>query len=146
MRRKARQFLDEEAELSEEDDGADVSSDEEDGEEEDHSLGGFVVDNTHCSQGLNGTNIMVLPRHGFNGSSVECLSSGRLTVLCCNVYIWASCPLSVRIGDAWCLPEVSEKPCSPGQVQNVLQKSSQHGHIFTGILPPAFLYSMQIKT
>ncbi|TMS21118.1 Fanconi anemia group M protein [Larimichthys crocea] len=53
VRRKARQFLDEEAELSEEDDGADVSSDEEDGEEEDHSLGGFVVDNTHCSQGLN---------------------------------------------------------------------------------------------
>ncbi|TKS86701.1 Fanconi anemia group M protein [Collichthys lucidus] len=75
VRRKARQFLDEEAELSEEDDGADVSSDEEDGEEEDHSLGGFVVDNTHCSQGLNGTNIMVIPRHGFNGSSVECLSS-----------------------------------------------------------------------
>nr|XP_046268211.1 Fanconi anemia group M protein isoform X2 [Scatophagus argus] len=51
--RKGRQFLDEEAELSEEDEGADVSSDEEDGEELNHSLEGFVVDNTHCSQELN---------------------------------------------------------------------------------------------
>ncbi|XP_028422471.1 Fanconi anemia group M protein isoform X1 [Perca flavescens] len=49
--RKGRQFLDEEAELSEE--GANVSSDEEDGEEQNHSLEGFVVDNTHFSQGLN---------------------------------------------------------------------------------------------
>ncbi|KAA8582108.1 hypothetical protein FQN60_008848, partial [Etheostoma spectabile] len=49
--RKGRQFLDEEAELSEE--GADVSSDEEDEEEQNHSLEGFVVDNTHFSQGLN---------------------------------------------------------------------------------------------
>ena len=55
VRRKGREFLDEEAELSEEDDGADVSSDEEDGEEQNHSLEGFVVDNTHLSQGLNGT-------------------------------------------------------------------------------------------
>lgn len=31
-----------------------MSSDEEDGEELNHSLEGFVVDNTHCSQGLNG--------------------------------------------------------------------------------------------
>ncbi|XP_034714983.1 Fanconi anemia group M protein [Etheostoma cragini] len=49
--RKGRQFLDEEAELSEE--GAAVSSDEEDEEEQNHSLEGFVVDNTHFSQGLN---------------------------------------------------------------------------------------------
>ncbi|XP_049917156.1 Fanconi anemia group M protein [Epinephelus moara] len=48
-RRKGRQFLDEEAELSEE--GADVSSDEED--EADQDLEGFVVDNMHVSQGLN---------------------------------------------------------------------------------------------
>uniref|UniRef100_A0A671VAZ7 ATP-dependent RNA helicase FANCM n=1 Tax=Sparus aurata TaxID=8175 RepID=A0A671VAZ7_SPAAU len=51
--RPGRQFLDEEAEMSEEDDGGDVSSDEEDGDEQNHSLDGFVVDNTHCSQGLN---------------------------------------------------------------------------------------------
>lgn len=53
--RKGRQFLDEEAELSEDEEGADVSSDEEDGEEQNQSLDGFVVDNTHFSQGLNGT-------------------------------------------------------------------------------------------
>ncbi|XP_041809701.1 Fanconi anemia group M protein isoform X2 [Chelmon rostratus] len=51
--RKGRQFLDEEAELSEEGEDAEVSSDEEDGEELNHSLEGFVVDNTHLSQGLN---------------------------------------------------------------------------------------------
>ncbi|XP_034087634.1 Fanconi anemia group M protein isoform X2 [Gymnodraco acuticeps] len=50
--RRGRQFLDEEAKLSEEE-GSDVSSDEEDGEDQNHSLEGFVVDNTHCSQGLN---------------------------------------------------------------------------------------------
>ncbi|XP_038134108.1 Fanconi anemia group M protein [Cyprinodon tularosa] len=49
---KARQFLDEEAELSEDEEGADVSSDEEDGAELNRSLEGFVVDNTHLSQGL----------------------------------------------------------------------------------------------
>lgn len=38
--------------LSEEGEG--VSSDEEDGEELNRSLEGFVVNNTHCSQGLNG--------------------------------------------------------------------------------------------
>lgn len=47
------QFLDEEAELSEE--GDDVSSDEEDGEDQNQSLEGFVVDNLHVTQGLNGT-------------------------------------------------------------------------------------------
>lgn len=41
--------------------------------------------------------------------------------------------LSCRFRDAQCLFEVSEKPCSPGQIQNVSQKSSQHGHIFPGI-------------
>ncbi|KAK5857518.1 hypothetical protein PBY51_010758 [Eleginops maclovinus] len=49
--RQGRQFLDEEVELSEE--GSDVSSDEEDGEDQNRSLDGFVVDNTHFSQGLN---------------------------------------------------------------------------------------------
>lgn len=32
-----------------------MSSDEEDGEEQNQSLEGFVVDNTNLSQGLNGT-------------------------------------------------------------------------------------------
>ncbi|XP_050988741.1 Fanconi anemia group M protein isoform X2 [Labeo rohita] len=50
VRREGRQFLDEEAELSEDDD---VSSDEDDGEEQNHSLQGFVVNATQCSQGLN---------------------------------------------------------------------------------------------
>ncbi len=44
-------FLDEEAELSEDED---VSSDEDDGDEQNHSLQGFVVNTTQCSQGLNG--------------------------------------------------------------------------------------------
>lgn len=52
VRRGAREFLDEEAELSEE--GEAVSSDEEEEEEQDHSLAGFVVDHTQLSQGLNG--------------------------------------------------------------------------------------------
>ena len=52
MRRGAREFLDEEAELSEE--GGAVSSDEEEEQEQDHSLAGFVVDHTQLSQGLNG--------------------------------------------------------------------------------------------
>lgn len=54
LRRRGRHFLDEEAELSEEED-AEVSSDEEDGEDQNQSLEGFVVDNSHFSQGLNGT-------------------------------------------------------------------------------------------
>ncbi|KAK7905063.1 hypothetical protein WMY93_017670 [Mugilogobius chulae] len=49
--RRAHHFLDEEAELSEDEEG--VSSDEEDGEELNRSLEGFVVDNSHFSQGLN---------------------------------------------------------------------------------------------
>ncbi|KAM6912243.1 Fanconi anemia group M protein [Xenentodon cancila] len=52
-RPKGRHFLDEEAELSGDEDGADVSSDEEDGDDQNRSLDGFVVDNTHLSQGLN---------------------------------------------------------------------------------------------
>ncbi|XP_045918056.1 Fanconi anemia group M protein isoform X3 [Micropterus dolomieu] len=51
--RPGRQFLDEEAEQEEDEEGADVSSDEDDGEDLDRSLEGFVVDNTHFSQGLN---------------------------------------------------------------------------------------------
>ncbi|KAF7658730.1 hypothetical protein LDENG_00008670 [Lucifuga dentata] len=47
-----RQFLNEEAELSEEE-GTEVSSDEEDGDDQNQSLEGFVVDNTHLSQELN---------------------------------------------------------------------------------------------
>ncbi|KAG7466449.1 hypothetical protein MATL_G00164880 [Megalops atlanticus] len=48
---RARQFLDEEAELSEE--GGSVSSDEAEEEEQNHSLDGFVVDASQLSQGLN---------------------------------------------------------------------------------------------
>lgn len=47
--------MDEEAQLSEVEEGVEVSSDEEDGEEQNQSLNGFVVDNTQFSQGLNGT-------------------------------------------------------------------------------------------
>nr|XP_057947444.1 Fanconi anemia group M protein [Doryrhamphus excisus]XP_057947446.1 Fanconi anemia group M protein [Doryrhamphus excisus] len=50
--RKGRQFLDEEAALSDEE-GEGVSSDEDDEEDQNRSLEGFVVDNTHFSQGLN---------------------------------------------------------------------------------------------
>lgn len=52
VQRAGRQFLDEEAELSEE--GGSVSSDECDGEELDMSLEGFVVEASQFSQGLNG--------------------------------------------------------------------------------------------
>ncbi|XP_061699193.1 Fanconi anemia group M protein isoform X2 [Syngnathoides biaculeatus] len=51
--RKVRQFLDDQAVLSDDEGGAVVSSDEEDGEEQNCSLEGFVVDNAHLSQGLN---------------------------------------------------------------------------------------------
>ncbi|XP_076605192.1 Fanconi anemia group M protein [Chaetodon auriga] len=64
--RKGRQFLDEEAELSEEGEEAEVSSDEEDGEELNHSLDGFVIDNTHVSQGLNDSDM-----HGVYLKSVR---------------------------------------------------------------------------
>ncbi|XP_039993033.1 Fanconi anemia group M protein [Xiphias gladius] len=64
--RKGCQFLDEEAELAEDEEGVDVSSDEEDGEEENHSLDGFVVDNTHISQGLNDSEM-----HGVYMKSVR---------------------------------------------------------------------------
>ncbi|XP_056151369.1 Fanconi anemia group M protein [Lampris incognitus] len=50
--RGGRYFLDEEADLDENDE-MEVSSDEEDGEEQNKSLQGFVVDNTVLSQGLN---------------------------------------------------------------------------------------------
>nr|XP_040055143.1 Fanconi anemia group M protein isoform X1 [Gasterosteus aculeatus aculeatus] len=63
--RKGHQFLDVEAEMSE-DGGADVSSDEEDGEEQNRSLEGFVVDNTHLSQGLDDSEM-----HGVYLKSVK---------------------------------------------------------------------------
>ncbi|XP_034050752.1 Fanconi anemia group M protein [Thalassophryne amazonica] len=52
VHQRGRQFLDEEAELSEEA-GLEVSSDEDDSEQQSCSLKGFVVDSTHFSQGLN---------------------------------------------------------------------------------------------
>ncbi|KAL7873553.1 hypothetical protein AOLI_G00126240 [Acnodon oligacanthus] len=64
VHREGRQFLDEEAELSEEGDSA--SSDEYDGEELDQSLQGFVVDTTQFSQGLNDSEM-----HGFYLKSVK---------------------------------------------------------------------------
>lgn len=42
-----------------------MSSDEEDGQDQNHSLEGFVVDNTHCSQGLNGTPWIYLKKLDF---------------------------------------------------------------------------------
>ncbi|XP_072314496.1 Fanconi anemia group M protein [Eucyclogobius newberryi] len=51
-RRRAHHFLDDEAELSDDEEEG-VSSDEEDGEEQNQSLEGFVVGNSHFSQGLN---------------------------------------------------------------------------------------------
>ncbi|TSO67456.1 Fanconi anemia group M protein [Bagarius yarrelli] len=59
-----RQFLDEEAELSE--DGDSVSSDEREGEELDKSLEGFVVDATQLTQGLNDSEM-----HGIYLKSVK---------------------------------------------------------------------------
>ncbi|XP_046711923.1 Fanconi anemia group M protein [Silurus meridionalis] len=64
VHRSGRQFLDEEAELSEE--GGSVSSDECDGEELEKSLEGFVVDNTQFSQGLNDSEM-----HGVYLKSVK---------------------------------------------------------------------------
>uniref|UniRef100_A0A8D3BDK8 ATP-dependent RNA helicase FANCM n=1 Tax=Scophthalmus maximus TaxID=52904 RepID=A0A8D3BDK8_SCOMX len=61
-----RQFLQEEAELSEDTRGADISSDEEDGEEQNQSLDGFVVDSTQFSQGLNDSEM-----HGVYLKSVK---------------------------------------------------------------------------
>lgn len=62
-----------------------MSSDEEDGEEMNRSLEGFVVNNTHCSQGLNGgTFFMAVSKEKkefifFNESC--CLLFDRLLVL-----------------------------------------------------------------
>ncbi|XP_034163958.2 Fanconi anemia group M protein isoform X2 [Pangasianodon hypophthalmus] len=64
VHRDGRQFLDEEAELSEE--GGSVSSDECDGEELNKSLEGFVVDATQFSQGLNDSEM-----HGVYLKSVK---------------------------------------------------------------------------
>ncbi|KAK3563242.1 hypothetical protein QTP86_019351 [Hemibagrus guttatus] len=64
VHRAGRQFLDEEAELSE--DGDSVSSDECDGEELDKSLEGFVVDATQFSQDLNDSEM-----HGIYLKSVK---------------------------------------------------------------------------
>ena len=47
--------------MSGDEEGVDASSDEEDGADQDQTLDGFVVDNTHCSQGLNGTAPMNVP-------------------------------------------------------------------------------------
>lgn len=59
QRHKGCQFLDVEADLSEEG-GEGVSSDEDDGEELNCTLEGFVVNNTECSQGLNGETLTQL--------------------------------------------------------------------------------------
>nr|XP_061798264.1 Fanconi anemia group M protein-like [Nerophis lumbriciformis] len=64
--RKGRQFLDEEAVLSENEEGTAVSSDEEDGEEQNRFLEGFVVDNTRLSEGLNDSEM-----HGIYLKSVR---------------------------------------------------------------------------
>ncbi|XP_017569294.1 Fanconi anemia group M protein isoform X2 [Pygocentrus nattereri] len=70
IHREGRQFLDEEAELSEE--GGSASSDEYDGEELDQSLQGFVVDTTQFSQSLNDSEM-----HGFYLKSVKSPAIGN---------------------------------------------------------------------
>lgn len=64
--RRAHHFLDEEAALSEDEDAEGVSSDEDDGEDLNQSLEGFVVDNSHFSQGLNDSEM-----HGVYLNSVR---------------------------------------------------------------------------
>ncbi|XP_028995412.1 Fanconi anemia group M protein isoform X2 [Betta splendens] len=64
--KRVHQFLDEEAELSADEEGDDVSSDEEDGEDQNQSLEGFVVDNMHISQGLDDSEM-----HGIYLKSVR---------------------------------------------------------------------------
>ncbi len=68
MRREGRQFLDEEAELSEDED---VSSDEDEGDEQKHSLQGFVVNTTQCSQGLNGESHCLKHHHHIQQGCIK---------------------------------------------------------------------------
>lgn len=50
----------------------------------------------------------------------------------------------VRLRDAWCLPEVCEKPCGLWQVQNVLQEPS-HGRLLSGRHRGFFLFFPGLK-
>ncbi|XP_051723833.1 Fanconi anemia group M protein-like isoform X3 [Ctenopharyngodon idella] len=68
VRRQGCQFLDEEAELSEDED---VSSDEEDGDEQNHSLQGFVVNATQCSQGLNDSEMQAVYLKSVRSPAVQ---------------------------------------------------------------------------
>lgn len=56
---------------------------------------------------------IVLPVNYFkcNWLDLKCFEPNKL---CCNIY--TSCLFSVRVRDARYLPEVCEKPCSPGKV------------------------------
>lgn len=93
--RKGRQFLDEEAQLSEVEEGVEVSSDEEDGEEQNQSLNGFVVDNTQFSQGLNGTthfSFLFFLNWILSFWASQC--DRRLSESCCDIYTLALCLFS----------------------------------------------------
>ncbi|XP_052437420.1 Fanconi anemia group M protein isoform X1 [Carassius gibelio] len=68
VRREGRQFLDEEAELSEDED---VSSDEDEGDEQNHSLQGFVVNTTECSQGLNDSEMQAIYLKSVRSPAVQ---------------------------------------------------------------------------
>ncbi|XP_057199777.1 Fanconi anemia group M protein isoform X3 [Triplophysa rosa] len=66
---KGHLFLDEEAELSE--DEEEVSSDEDDGDEQNHSLDGFVVNTTQCSQGLNESEMQAIYLKSVRSPAVQ---------------------------------------------------------------------------
>lgn len=80
-------------------------------------------DNTHFSQALNGA------RPFFNGS-INYENLKRIQKLFFYPVFLFVLP-RVRLRDAWCLPEVCEKPCGLWQVQNVLQEPS-HGRLLSG--------------
>ncbi|XP_065131208.1 Fanconi anemia group M protein isoform X2 [Paramisgurnus dabryanus] len=65
---QVRQFLHEEAELSE---NEDVSSDEDDGDEQNRSLDGFVVNTTQCSQGLNESEMQAIYLKSVRSPAVQ---------------------------------------------------------------------------
>ncbi|KAA0711587.1 Fanconi anemia group M protein [Triplophysa tibetana] len=66
---RGRQFLDEEAELSEDDE--EFSSDEDDGDEQNHSLNGFVVNATQCSEGLNESEMQAIYLKSVRSPAVQ---------------------------------------------------------------------------
>lgn len=137
MALKGCQFLDEEAELSEDEEGAGVSSDEEDGEDQNRSLDGFVVDNTHYSQELNGKRRGGLCRPFYRGVAEKATPHRDIYTLALLSVLFC-----VRLRDAGRLFEICEEPRRPRQVQDVLQEPKQHGYFFTGEQFLSIFYQM----